>query len=147
MDVGWWALIISGASLVISGGTFWRNRTPAPRWVRRVSIKTDGDGEMRVTGSVSNRGRGVGRDVRFGPDNVGILAVFATRKAERAEFGESFSSTLVYPAGTTGSGAFVLTWSQEQNLHRRRTLRVPYRLGDGHGDLPEPERDDIGIIF
>ncbi|MFK3678702.1 hypothetical protein ACI2IP_13300 [Microbacterium sp. NPDC090218] len=147
MDVGWWALIVSGASLLISGGTFWRNRTPAPRWVRSVAIKTDSDGEIRVTGTVTNRGRGDGRDVRFGPDAAGIISVFATSKAERAEFGKSFSSTVIYPPGTTGTGAFILTWSQEPNLHRRRTIRVKYTLGSGRGDLPEPERDDVGIVF
>lgn len=147
MDVGWWALMISGASLVISGGTYWRNRTPAPRWVSDVSIKTDSDGEMRVTGSVTNRGRGAGRDVLFEPEGMGIMSVFARRKVERAEFGERLAVTLVYTAGTKGTGAFVLAWSQEPNLHRRRTLRVKYTLGDGRGELPEPERDDLGIIF
>ncbi|VXC06126.1 conserved hypothetical protein [Microbacterium sp. 8M] len=120
---------------------------PGSALVPAASIKTDSDGEMRVTRSFSNRGRGVGRDVRFGPDNVGSLAVFATRKVERAKFGESFSSTLVYPAGTTGSGAFMLTWGQELDLHRRRTMLTKYKLGDGRGDLPEPERDDVGIVF
>lgn len=147
MEVGWWALAISGASLLISGGTYWRNRTPAPRWVRSVSMKTDSEGDIRVTGTVTNRGRGDGRDVRFGPEDIGILAIFATSKAERAEFGKTFSSTLVYPGGTTGTGAFVLDWSQEPNLHRRRTMRVKYTLGNGRGELPEPERDDVGKIF
>lgn len=143
MDVGWWALIVSGASLIISGGTFWRNRTPAPRWVRSIAVKRDNDGEIRVTGTVTNRGRGDGRDVCFGPDAEGILSVFASSKADRAEFGKSFSSTLIYPADTTGAGAFVLAWSQEPNLHRRRTIRVPFKLGSGRGDLPEPERDSL----
>lgn len=138
--------MISSASLLISGGTYWRNRTPAPRWVQEVSIRTDSNGEMRVTGSVTNRGRGVGRDVLFEPEGMGIMSVFARRKVERAEFGERLAVTLVYPAGTKGTGAFVLAWSQEPNLHRRRTLRVRYTLGDGLGELPEPERDDIGII-
>lgn len=139
--------MVSGASLLISGGTYWRNRTPSPKWVHEVSIKTDSDGEMRVTGSVTNRGRGAGRDVCFEPDGMGIMTVFARRKSERAEFGERLSTTLIYPPGTTGSGAFVLIWSQEPNLHRRRTLRVPYSLGNGRGELPEPERDDLGIVF
>jgi hypothetical protein len=108
-------------------------------------VKLDSDGEIRVTGSVTNRGRGVGRDVRFGPEDQGMMSVFSRRKAERAEFGEALSTTLIYPLGTTGTGAFVLTWSQEPNLHRVRSLRLTYTLGDGHGDLPEPARD-LGIM-
>ena len=146
MDVGWWALIVSGASLVISGATFWRNRTPAPRWVTDVVVKgPDSDGELRVTATASNRGRGDARDVRFEQEDGGVLGVFSRQTRERAGFGERLSITLIYPADTTGEGSFRLTWSQEPNLHRRRSRRLPFRLNGGGGELPSAKHD-IGVL-
>lgn len=145
MDVGWWALIIAGASLLLSGATFWRNRTPAPRWVTGVQIKgPDSDGEVRVTATASNRGRGVARDVRFEQVGDGILSAFSRETRDRAEFGERLSVTLIYQADTTGTGSFRLTWSQEPNLHRRRSRTVRFRLHGGDGELPSAKHD-IGI--
>lgn len=146
MDVGWWALIVSGASLVISGATFWRNRTPAPKWVTGVVIKPDGDGEVRVTASASNRGRGDARDVRFEQEDGGILPAFSRQGQDRVGFGERLSITLIYPADTTGTGSFRLTWSQEPNLHRQRRRTVRFRLNGGGGELPRAKHD-IGPLF
>lgn len=146
VDVGWWALVVSGASLVISGATFWRNRTPAPRWVTGVVIKPDSDGEVRVTAAASNRGRGDARDVQFEQEGGGLLSAFSRETRARAEFGEHLSITLIYPANTTGTGSFRLTWSQEPNLHRRRSRRVRFRLNGGGGELPRAKHD-IGALF
>lgn len=145
MDVGWWALIISAGSLLVSGATFWRNRTPAPRWVTGVKIKDpDSDGEVRVTATAENRGRGDARDVRFEHEGDGLLSAFSRETRERAGFGERLSITLIYQADVSGTGSFRLSWSQEPNLHRRRTRRVRFRLHGGDGELPSAKHD-IGV--
>lgn len=134
MEVGWWALIVSVIGVGIAAASFWRSRTPTPRWEAEVTIKTDDDGERRVTGTVANRGRGVARDVVFAPENVGLLKVIATQKATRAEFGETLTVTMVYGPEAEGDGSFLLTWSQEPRLHRRRTKRLKYALSA----IPDP---------
>ncbi|WP_076490462.1 hypothetical protein [Microbacterium sp. RURRCA19A] len=146
MDVGWWALILSGASLLVSSATYWRNRTATPRWVTDIAIKEDSDGELRVTGTVANRGRGAARDVRFEQEGDRLLSASSRRTAERMEFGDKMSITLIYRPGTVGTAAFVLSWSQEPNLHRRRSRRLRYSVGHGRGRLPEPKRE-LGIEF
>lgn len=145
MDVGWWALIISGTSLLVSGATFWRNRTPAPRWVTGVETKgPESDGKVRVTATASNRGRGDARDVRFEHEGGGIMSALSRETRERAGFGEKLTITLIYQADVTGTGAFRLSWSQEPNLNRRRTRRVHFRLRGGDGELPNAKHD-IGV--
>ncbi|WP_322411458.1 hypothetical protein [Microbacterium invictum] len=145
MDVGWWALIISGASLLISAATFWRNRTPAPRWVTGVKVKgPDTEGEVRVTATAENRGRGVARDVRFEQVGDSLMSAFSRETRKHAEFGERLSITLIYQADAAGDGRFRLTWSQEPNLHRRRTRVLRFRLQGGGGELPRAKHD-IGV--
>lgn len=134
MEVGWWALLVSLAGLGISAASFWRSRTPAPRWETNLKVQTLDDGERRVTGSAVNRGRGVAREASLAPDSTGLMRVLATHKASHAEFGEELSVTLSYGPEAEGDGAFLLTWRQEPNLHRRRTKRLPYSLKA----LPDP---------
>ncbi|MFA4895535.1 hypothetical protein [Microbacterium sp.] len=122
------ALLVALGSLAVSAGTFWRNRTPRPHWVTAVTTMTDAEGQRRVSGSVENRGRGVAMDVKFEPENGGVMGLFARRKEERVEFGQKFDITLVYGPDVEGDGAFLLTWSEEPQVHKRRTKRLKYKL-------------------
>lgn len=122
------ALLISLGSFGVSALTFWRNRAPRPRWVKEVTILTDADGERRVTGSVTNRGRGVALEAVFEPEDAGIMHFFAQRREPRVEFGEHLDITLRHDADSFGDGAFVLTWYQEPHVHKKRTKRLKYRL-------------------
>lgn len=144
--MGWWALVVSLASLAVSAATYWRNRIPKPRWVARVRVyDADGDGEVRVTATAENRGRGIARDVRLAYGQGRQITGLSQRSCDRVEFGESLRVTLSFDPGSTGTGSFKLTWCQEPHLHRRRSLRpLTFRIGDGDGGLPNPSyRVDI----
>ncbi|MPT14007.1 MAG: hypothetical protein E2601_03725 [Microbacterium sp.] len=128
MEVGWWALLVSGGSLAISAATYWRNRPPRPHWVTGVKIEADSAGERRVTGSVENRGRGAALDVKFEPENAGILGLFVQSKGGQVEFGKKLDITMVYGPTVQGDGSFLLTWSEEPHVHKRRTKRLKYTI-------------------
>ncbi|WP_341210371.1 hypothetical protein AB0870_09890 [Microbacterium proteolyticum] len=132
MEVGWWALIVSAGSLAVSGATFWRNRTPKPKWVREVTVTTGDDGNRRVQAFATNRGRGVARDAALEANVPGPMRLFSRDSAVRREFGEHLQVTIYYGPEVHGQGSFLLTWSQEPHLHRQRKRRMKFRLNAVH---------------
>ena len=112
----------------MSALTFWRNRTPRPRWVGDVTMTTDEYGRRTVTGSVVNRGRGAALEVKFEPEDAGIMGLFARQEEERAEFGKKLDITMRYGPEDEGDGVFVLSWVQEPDLHKTRKKRLKFEL-------------------
>jgi hypothetical protein len=123
------SLAVAAGGLFLGVLNYRRARPPKPRWVGEVKIMTDAEGERQVTASFVNRGRGVARDVTFEPgDEVGLMRVMATRKTTHAEFGDQLDIRLGYAPDVEGDGSFLLTWSEEPHLHKRRTERLTYTL-------------------
>lgn len=156
MDVGWWALIVSGLSFGVSALTFWRNRTPKPHWVltwdggpEDVDVMTD---SIRCV--ALNRGRGVARDVRLEAITVDGRRGFAVEKRDELAFNQEIALWFSFEDGvdsawgrgevaiidpqlgrskTFTTGHFArstmtvrLAWSQEPNLKRRRKKKTTY---------------------
>jgi len=142
VDVAWWALIISALSLGLSVLTFWRNRTPKPRWeLRWVPIDDDGN-PPAVQAEAHNRGRGDARDVVLRvlsvdgkpgvmsrqmdvvPFGAQLSLSFVLRSEERRHFGRV---TAIRDQGFSDSAIVELEWSQEPDLHRRRKKRLGWK--------------------
>lgn len=124
VDVGWWALIVSVASLLVSLLTFWRNRWPRPHLVFKWSVQPTSPTESRVDCKLENRGRGLARDVHLAvlkPDTWG-----SARRAESLAFGESVEVQLT----VVGNGSVEVgsSWSEEPHLHKRRTSGSSHRV-------------------
>jgi len=124
----------------LSGATFWRNRTPTPRWEAGVKVVAS-DGKYRVTGAVENRGRGEALEVQF-KAGEGIMSLFSQRSEKRMEYGQKLDITLLYPLDTSGTGTFVLTWYQQPHVHRKRTKVLKYKLKP---HVPDPALVDADV--
>lgn len=150
MDVGWWALIVSGLSFGLSGYVVWRDRTPKPKWVLEWNVlRVEGAEVKSVRASATNRGRGVARDVV-----LRTVALDGARSSYRmntpsAAFSEALSLSfhvgdappkseprsqgMVILSGFTNdyfgqSVAVELEWSEEPHLHKRQSKRINYTL-------------------
>lgn len=96
MDVAGWALGVSIAGFVVAatsatftGLTYWRNRTPRPKWL----IEWDDGGGDLITDAVrcvvSNRGRGDALDVTLrAVDTAGKQLGYRSAHAEVVPFGQ-----------------------------------------------------------
>lgn len=111
MEVGWWALIVSSVSALFTGLTYWRNRTPRPRWV----IEWDCGHDDPLTDSVRcvarNRGPGVALDVTLeAVDSAGKREYFPTTSRAEVAFGEELELWFSFKKGDPSfpDGAAVL---------------------------------------
>jgi hypothetical protein len=138
VDVAWWALIIAALSLGLSVLTFWRNRTPTPRWELRWVPIDDDDNPPAVQAEAHNRGRGDARDVVFRVLSVDGNPGAMSRHEDVVSFGSKLSLSFVLQAegrhfgrvtalrdqGFRESAVVEVEWSQEPDLHRRRTKKL-----------------------
>lgn len=123
------ALLVSLGGLTISLLTYLRGRAPRPKWVTKVSIQADEDGERTISATATNRGRGEAHDAVLVYDNLEpLLAAFARDHADRAPFGKTLRSGRVVDRNAFGDGAFRLTWAEEPNLHRTRVKMLKFHL-------------------
>ncbi|WP_426320013.1 hypothetical protein [Microbacterium sp. E-13] len=140
-NVAWWALVIAALSLVVSALTFWRNRTPTPRWELRWVRIDDDENPPAVQAEAHNRGRGAGRDVVFRVLKVDGRPGVVSREMDVVPFGSKLSLSFVHRSegrhfsrvtairdeGFDDSAVVELEWSQEPDLHRRRTKRLTWK--------------------
>ena len=141
VDVAWWALIISALSLVLSVLTFWRSRTPTPRWDLRWVPIDDDDNPPAVQAEARNRGRGDGRDVVLRVLSVDGRPGVMSRQEDVMPFGSKLALSFVVKSaahrpgrvtairdeGFERSAVVQLEWSQEPDLHRRRVKKLAWK--------------------
>jgi len=145
VDVAWWALIVAALSLSLSVLTFWRNRTPTPRWELRWVPIDDDDNPPAVQAEAHNRGRGDGRDVVFRVLSVDGKPGVMSRQGDVVPFGSMLSLSFVLESegrhhgrvtalrdqGFRESAVVELEWSQEPDPHRRRTKKLSWNGAAG----------------
>jgi hypothetical protein len=95
VDVGWWALIVSCGSFAVSALTFWRNRTPTPRWEIVWDYGPGDEPGDLITDSIRatarDRGKGAARDVRLNSPTVDGGKGWAVKTADAVAFGEEIA--------------------------------------------------------
>lgn len=112
MEVGWWALVVSSVSALFTGLTYWRNRTPRPRWVIDWDFGPDELLSDSVRCVARNRGPGVALDVTLeAVDSAGEHECFPTASRAEVAFGEElelwFSFKKGDPAFPDGAAVFL----------------------------------------
>lgn len=110
MEVGWWALIVSVGSFGVSALTFWRNRTPTPKWELFWDSGREDEGDL-ITDSIRcvarNRGKGIAQDVLLHAISVDGGKGWASKHADAVPFNDEIELWFSFEHGKDAdSGGF-----------------------------------------